>query len=215
MEPPFLTTAAMKNEIAVPVDLEVAEVVRKQEAGCSYLTYATEASIAIIADYSIRNEKKSDAALTTRTTQTLTPPCHLKADTRRRGVPKVHCTRIGHLPSIKAMARPSEDTARPSPVCPAMPPSERLLDRLVLERQAQVAKALAHPKRMEIVHLLHAASARVEAAELLKKAGISKTNLSQQMSLLTGVGLVEGKPRRGRPVPLRLGKGKSLARSTR
>jgi len=69
--------------------------------------------------------------------------------------------------------------------------SARALDKLCYERQAQVAKALANARRMEILHLLHISTQPVEAGALLEELGISKANLSQQMSVLMGVGLVE------------------------
>jgi len=69
--------------------------------------------------------------------------------------------------------------------------SARALDKLCYERQAQVAKALANARRMEILHLLHISTQPVEAGALLEELGISKANLSQQMSVLIGVGLVE------------------------
>ena len=69
--------------------------------------------------------------------------------------------------------------------------AQRSLDKLCFERQAQVAKALANARRMEILHLLYIASQPVEAAQLLEKTGLTKANLSQQMSVLIGAGLVE------------------------
>jgi len=68
---------------------------------------------------------------------------------------------------------------------------QRALDKLCFERQAQVAKALANARRMEILHRLHTSAQPVEAAALLEELGISKANLSQQMSVLQGAGLVE------------------------
>ena len=75
---------------------------------------------------------------------------------------------------------------------PSRPPDEqRLLDKLCYERQAQVAKALANARRMEILHLLYQSSQPIDAAILIEKTGISKANLSQQMSVLISTGLVE------------------------
>ena len=71
------------------------------------------------------------------------------------------------------------------------PEGQRSLDKLCFERQAQVAKALANARRMEILYRLHTASQPVEAGQLLEQMGISKANLSQQMSVLISAGLVE------------------------
>ena len=72
-----------------------------------------------------------------------------------------------------------------------MEDGQRVLDKLCYERQAQVAKALANARRMEILHLLHTSAQPVEAPALLEELGISKANLSQQMSVLQSAGLVE------------------------
>lgn len=69
--------------------------------------------------------------------------------------------------------------------------SQRSLDKLCFERQAQVAKALANARRMEILHWLHTSAQPVEAGQLLARTGLSKANLSQQMSVLVSAGLVE------------------------
>lgn len=69
--------------------------------------------------------------------------------------------------------------------------AQKALDKLCYERQAQVAKALANARRMEILHLLHTSSQPVEAGQLLERIGLSKANLSQQMSVLMSAGLVE------------------------
>ncbi len=81
---------------------------------------------------------------------------------------------------------------RKSKKAPSRPPDEqRLLDKFCYERQAQVAKALANARRMEILHLLYQSSQPIDAAILIEKTGISKANLSQQMSVLISTGLVE------------------------
>ncbi|HVF10729.1 MAG TPA: helix-turn-helix domain-containing protein [Abditibacteriaceae bacterium] len=75
---------------------------------------------------------------------------------------------------------------------------QRALDRLICERQVQIAKAMANARRMEIVHLLHSSTEPLEAATLLERTGISKANLSQQMSVLVSVGMVEALRERSR-----------------
>jgi ArsR family transcriptional regulator len=62
--------------------------------------------------------------------------------------------------------------------------------REVFVWQAEVCKALANPKRLEIIHAL-AVGGRLCAAELLSAAELSKTNLSQHMRVLRSAGIVE------------------------
>ncbi len=63
-------------------------------------------------------------------------------------------------------------------------------DREVYVLHAEVCKALANPKRLEIVHALSAAG-RLCASDLMRDAGLTKTNLSQHMRVLKTVGMVE------------------------
>src|SRR5688500_1659995 len=74
---------------------------------------------------------------------------------------------------------------------------QRARDRLLCERQVQIAKAMANTRRMEIVHLLHNSASPMDAGALLECTGISKANLSQQMSVLISVGMVEALRERG------------------
>lgn len=55
--------------------------------------------------------------------------------------------------------------------------------------QADICKALANAKRLEIIHLLTAAGSHY-AAELLSETGLTKTNLSQHMRVLKQAGIV-------------------------
>ena len=57
--------------------------------------------------------------------------------------------------------------------------------------QADVCKALANAKRLEIIHLL-AATERLSATELMGAMQMTKTNLSQHMRVLKQVGIVAG-----------------------
>ncbi len=53
---------------------------------------------------------------------------------------------------------------------------------------AEVFSALAHPKRLEIIH--HLGGRQRNAGELAELTGLSKANLSQHLSLLKARGLV-------------------------
>lgn len=55
-------------------------------------------------------------------------------------------------------------------------------DRRIYRIQAEILKALAHPVRLEILHLI--GSGEVPFGRLLTSLGISKTNLSQQLAVL-------------------------------
>jgi ArsR family transcriptional regulator len=67
--------------------------------------------------------------------------------------------------------------------------------------QADLLRTLAHPRRLEILHLLERGPRDVTpmAAEL----GISQPNLSQHLAVLRGVGIVEA-THHGREVRYRL-----------
>lgn len=53
---------------------------------------------------------------------------------------------------------------------------------------ADVCKALAHSKRIEIIHVLQ--DTEMPAGELAKKLDISKSNLSQHLSLMKEKGIL-------------------------
>ncbi len=53
---------------------------------------------------------------------------------------------------------------------------------------AEIFAALAHPKRLEIVHLL--GNGEHTAGEIVEKTGLSKANVSQHINLLKARGLV-------------------------
>ncbi len=53
---------------------------------------------------------------------------------------------------------------------------------------AEVFAALAHPKRLEIIHLL--GGGEYTAGELVDKTGLSKANVSQHVNILKARGLV-------------------------
>ncbi|MBZ5693920.1 MAG: metalloregulator ArsR/SmtB family transcription factor [Acidobacteriia bacterium] len=57
--------------------------------------------------------------------------------------------------------------------------------------QAEICQALGHPRRIHIVDLL--AHGESSAADLRSALGVSKVNLSQHLSLLKQVGLVQSR----------------------
>lgn len=63
-------------------------------------------------------------------------------------------------------------------------------DKNIYKLQAQICKALANEKRLEIIHLL-GGSEKFYASDLMSAVGISKTNLSQHMRVLKEAEIVE------------------------
>ena len=61
-------------------------------------------------------------------------------------------------------------------------------DDEIFERQAQICKAFAHPGRLRILDLLGQGERGV--SELQQELGLSKTTLSQQISILKSAGVV-------------------------
>ena len=61
-------------------------------------------------------------------------------------------------------------------------------DEEIFERQAQICKAFAHPGRLRILDLLGQGERGV--SELQKELGLSKTSLSQQISILKSAGVL-------------------------
>ena len=62
------------------------------------------------------------------------------------------------------------------------------VDDEIFERQAQICKAFAHPGRLRILDLLGKGERGV--SELQSELGISKTSISQQISILKSVGVL-------------------------
>jgi DNA-binding transcriptional ArsR family regulator len=67
--------------------------------------------------------------------------------------------------------------------------------------QADILRTLAHPRRLEILHVL--AEGPCEVGRLADRLGISQPNASQHLAVLRGSGLVEA-GREGREVRYRL-----------
>jgi DNA-binding transcriptional ArsR family regulator len=73
--------------------------------------------------------------------------------------------------------------------------------RKIFEMQCRICKAMAHPLRLEIVHLLNARS--MPASELIAALEVSKASVSKHMNQLVQAGIVEAS-RIGRQVHYRL-----------
>lgn len=58
----------------------------------------------------------------------------------------------------------------------------------VYERQARICKGLSHPVRVQLIELLSGGMSRF--SDLQQATGISKSSLSQHLSLMTDAGLV-------------------------
>jgi ArsR family transcriptional regulator len=71
----------------------------------------------------------------------------------------------------------------------------------IYELQANVLRMLAHPRRLEMLHVL--AEGPVEVGRLAIRLGISQPNASQHLGLLRAAGLVELE-RNGREVRYQL-----------
>jgi ArsR family transcriptional regulator len=71
----------------------------------------------------------------------------------------------------------------------------------VFRLQAEVLRALANPKRLEIVHLL--AEGPCEVGRLAEELDISQPNVSQHLAVMRSIGMVEAE-RDGREVRYRL-----------
>ena len=62
------------------------------------------------------------------------------------------------------------------------------IDDEIFERQAQICKAFAHPGRLRILDLL--GNGERGLSELQTELGISKTSISQQISILKSAGVL-------------------------
>jgi DNA-binding transcriptional ArsR family regulator len=71
----------------------------------------------------------------------------------------------------------------------------------IYELQANVLRMLAHPRRLEIIHLL--ADGPIEVGRLAARLSLSQPNVSQHLALLRSAGLVE-LDRNGREVRYQL-----------
>jgi ArsR family transcriptional regulator len=59
----------------------------------------------------------------------------------------------------------------------------------IYELQANVLRMLAHPRRLEILHIL--ADGPIEVGAIAARLGVSQPNVSQHLSLLRTSGLVD------------------------
>lgn len=60
----------------------------------------------------------------------------------------------------------------------------------MFQLHADLLKALAHPKRLEILHLLRSQSLNV--SEMVEMLGLQQANLSQHLTVMREAGVVEG-----------------------
>ncbi len=67
--------------------------------------------------------------------------------------------------------------------------------------QAEIMRTLAHPRRLQIIHLL--ATGPVDVGRIADDLGISQPNASQHLAVMRAVGVVEAE-RHGRAVSYRL-----------
>lgn len=61
----------------------------------------------------------------------------------------------------------------------------------LVERQAALCKAMAHPTRIRLLDLLQ--HGEIATSELQRKLNISKANLSQHLHLLKSAGIIVGR----------------------
>ncbi|HEX6043888.1 MAG TPA: metalloregulator ArsR/SmtB family transcription factor [Pyrinomonadaceae bacterium] len=69
-----------------------------------------------------------------------------------------------------------------------MTSTAKTTDDEIFERQAQICKAFAHPGRLRILDLLGERERGI--SELQRELGVSKTSLSQQISILKSSGVL-------------------------
>jgi ArsR family transcriptional regulator len=79
---------------------------------------------------------------------------------------------------------------RPGPAPKPSPPREQDLEA-IYAMQADICRALGHPKRIHILDLL--AEGEKGANRLREALDVSKVNLSQHLALLRGAGLVRSR----------------------
>jgi DNA-binding transcriptional ArsR family regulator len=61
-------------------------------------------------------------------------------------------------------------------------------DTEIFERQARICKAFAHPARLQVLDLL--GQGELGVSELQAALGVSKTNISQHLSILKSAGVL-------------------------
>lgn len=64
-------------------------------------------------------------------------------------------------------------------------------NKKIYEMQAEMSKALAHPLRMEIIHILK--EKEVSFGEILEITGGLKSNLSQHLKVMTDKGILKNR----------------------
>ncbi|MBI3651745.1 MAG: winged helix-turn-helix transcriptional regulator [Acidobacteria bacterium] len=66
---------------------------------------------------------------------------------------------------------------------------KKATDLLLYEMQANICKAFAHPKRLQILDLL--GDGEMGVSELQEKLEVSKTNVSQHLTILKSAGVLK------------------------
>jgi len=61
----------------------------------------------------------------------------------------------------------------------------------IIQFQAQIMKTFAHPVRLQIIKSI--CKSEHSASEIIRKIKLSKSNLSQHMKMLTGMGIVSSR----------------------
>ncbi|MBN2181773.1 MAG: winged helix-turn-helix transcriptional regulator [Sedimentisphaerales bacterium] len=61
--------------------------------------------------------------------------------------------------------------------------------RLLFEKQAEIARAMAHPLRIAIIHFLKDGEQCV--CDIAENVGSERSNVSRHLSVMTGAGLLE------------------------
>jgi len=96
-----------------------------------------------------------------------------------------------HGKQIERKCQPGE----PEKACPALTSRQmrkikprKSIDMEIFERQARICKAFAHPGRLQILDLL--GQGERGSSELQEALGISKTSLSQHLSVLRSAGVL-------------------------
>lgn len=65
------------------------------------------------------------------------------------------------------------------------------INREIFEKQAEICKTMANPKRMEIIYVLKSGEKTV--TEIVDALEINKANVSQHLSVMKGGGIIESR----------------------
>lgn len=65
------------------------------------------------------------------------------------------------------------------------------ISRAIFEKQAEICKTMANPKRMEIIYALKSGEKAV--TEIVNILGVNKANVSQHLSVMKSSGIIESR----------------------